>query len=281
MSDAPRAGGVPELLELLTRQSRDHALILLDSQGRVTAWLAAAEHVFGWTAAEMLGQPLDRMFTPEDLARGLHTHELAVARGHGRAEDDRWQLRKDGTRIWAFGVLTGLRDASGELVGFGKVLRDRTDVKAQIEALRQEGERVRVALTTVAHELRSPLAALANAAQILRVLGAPGTGEAAGMIVRQVDLLRRLADDLMDAARVGEGPPDDRAGGPAGSAAGRGGGVPARGGGPRAGLPSDLARGADHPGGRLGSPAAGRGQPVEQRVQVHAGRRTGRPEGDG
>jgi PAS domain S-box-containing protein len=205
VTDEPRAGSAPELLELLTRQSRDHALILLDPRGRVTGWLAAAEHIFGWTAADVLGEPLDRMFTPEDLARGLHTHELEVARGHGRAEDDRWQLRKDGTRIWVFGVLTGLRDRSGELVGFGKVLRDRTDVKAQIEAWRQEGERARAALSTVAHELRGPLSALSNVAHILRAAGDSGGADAAGLIGRQVGLLRRLADDLMDAARVGAG----------------------------------------------------------------------------
>ncbi|MFL5331515.1 MAG: sensor histidine kinase [Gemmataceae bacterium] len=194
---------MPELLDLLTRQSRDHALILMDPEGRVTAWLAASEYVFGYTEDEMMGQPLDRMFTPEDLARGLHVHELAVARGHGRAEDDRWQVRKDGTRIWAFGVLTALRDEKGELVGFGKVLRDRTDVKAQIEALRQTGDRAKTVLSTVGHELRNPLSALSAASEVLK-LGAGMTLQQAGdLIQRQVVLLRRLADDLMDVARVG------------------------------------------------------------------------------
>jgi two-component system CheB/CheR fusion protein len=175
----------------------------MDSEGRVTAWLAASEYVFGYTEAEMMGQPLDRMFTPEDLARGLHIHELAVARGHGSAEDDRWQVRKDGTRVWAFGVLTALRDESGEIVGFAKVLRDRTDVKAQIEALRQTGDRAKTVLSTVGHELRNPLSALSAAAEVLK-LGAGMTLKQAGeLIERQVVLLRRLADDLMDVARVG------------------------------------------------------------------------------
>ena len=65
MPNEPRMSGIPELLELLSYQSRDHALILIDPRGRVTGWLAASEHVFGWDAAEMLGQPLDRMFTLE------------------------------------------------------------------------------------------------------------------------------------------------------------------------------------------------------------------------
>jgi two-component system sensor histidine kinase BaeS len=90
-------------------------------------------------------------------------------------------------------------------VGFGHVLRDWTDVKAQIEALRQEGERAQVAQSTVADELRSPLAALSNDTHILQAVRAPGAADAGGLICRQVGLLRRPADDLMYAARGGAG----------------------------------------------------------------------------
>src|SRR4051794_28787917 len=97
-----------ELLRLLVDQAKDHALILLDARGVVVAWLAGSEAIFGYTAGEMVGQPVSRLFTPEDQERGVHDHELMVARNDGRAEDDRWQVRKDGTRIWAVGVVTPL-----------------------------------------------------------------------------------------------------------------------------------------------------------------------------
>jgi PAS domain S-box-containing protein len=130
-----------DLLRLLLDQNRDHAVILLDPAGIVVGWLAGVETVFGYTADEMIGRSVSTIFTPEDRERGTHEHELEVARGDGRAEDDRWQVRKDGTRIWASGVLIPLRDPAGQVVGFGKVLRDRTDVKAHIDALANTAER--------------------------------------------------------------------------------------------------------------------------------------------
>ncbi|QYO64060.1 GAF domain-containing protein [Leptolyngbya sp. 7M] len=69
------------------------------------------------------------MFTPEDVAAQVPQQELATARTEGRAEDERWHCRKNGTRFWASGVVTALRDSSGELQGFIKVMRDCTDRK--------------------------------------------------------------------------------------------------------------------------------------------------------
>src|SRR3712207_9546409 len=78
-------------------------------------------------------------------------------------------VRKDGSRFWASGVVTPLRGLGGGVVGFGKVLRDRTDVRTQLEALAQAGRRKDLFLGTVAHELRGPLGPLANAAEIIRL----------------------------------------------------------------------------------------------------------------
>jgi two-component system CheB/CheR fusion protein len=194
-----------ELLRLLLEQNRDHAIILLDPAG-VVGWLPGAEAVFGYAADEMIGRPISVLFTPEDRDRGAHEHELAVARGDGRAEDDRWQVRKDGTRIWAGGVLIPLRDPAGEVVGFGKVLRDRTDVKAQIDALANAAERHKLSLGTLAHELRNPLAPITSAVELIRLT--PGTEAVVGplaRIERQVEAIRRLVDDMMEATRAGVG----------------------------------------------------------------------------
>ena len=80
MSDVPAR---EELLRLLLGQARDHALLLLDPDGRVVAWLAGAEDVFGYTAKEMTGRRSADLFTPEDREQGLAEHELAVARHEG------------------------------------------------------------------------------------------------------------------------------------------------------------------------------------------------------
>jgi PAS domain S-box-containing protein len=205
---------VVRLLELAVAQEEEHALILLDPAGRVVDWHVGATLTLGWERREMLGQTLERIFTPEDLARGDLDWELRTARSYGKAEDDRWQLRKDGVRIWASGVVTALRDEAGEIVGFSKILRDRTDFRAQLETLQARlGEasnaeqEKQVLLGTLAHELRNPLGPLATAAQIIS-LAAPDKPQIASsiqIIQRQVRFIESLVKDLLEATRVGVG----------------------------------------------------------------------------
>jgi len=52
-----------------------------------------------------------------------------LAREDGRAENERWHVRKDGNRFWALGIVTPMHDAGGKLTGFSKILRDMTDRK--------------------------------------------------------------------------------------------------------------------------------------------------------
>jgi two-component system CheB/CheR fusion protein len=214
MSEMPHTQQTQELLRLLLQQARQHALILLDPAGAVVAWFPGAEQVFGYTAAEMVGQSVYRLFTPEDLQLGLADHELEVARRDGTAEDDRWMVRKDGTRLWANGVLVALRNEAGHIAGFGKTLRDRTDVRERLDALENRvaallkaDERKNVFLGTLAHELRNPLAPLVNAVRLLGLArpGDPDLTYPTKLIERQVEFLRRLVDDLLDVTRIGAG----------------------------------------------------------------------------
>jgi PAS domain S-box-containing protein len=208
------ASSAAELLSLALEQEQEHALILLDADARVVAWYRAATRALGWECDEMLGQTLERIFTPEDLARGDLDWEVRAATSYGKAEDDRWQVRKDGIRIWASGIMTGLRDDAGNLVGFVKILRDRTDVRSQIETLQArisdashaEHEK-HVLLGTLAHELRNPLGPLSNAAHIIR-LAAPDKPQITSsiqIIQRQVRFIESLVQDLLEATRVGVG----------------------------------------------------------------------------
>jgi two-component system CheB/CheR fusion protein len=202
------------LLALLAQQSLEHAIVLLDTVGRVTWWSDGAQRIFGYAPGEILGQRASILFTPEDREAGLDRIELATADTGTPAEDDRWQLRRDGSRFWASGILVALRDAAGTRVGYGKILRNRTDLKEQLEAFRNQvrdlesaSHRKDVFLTTLSHELRNPLAPLANALQIIRfaVAPTPDLDYAMRVIERQTDLLRRLVDDLLDLSRVGAG----------------------------------------------------------------------------
>jgi PAS domain S-box-containing protein len=84
------------------------------------------------------------IFTPDDRVNGEVENELAIASRDGCAEDDRWHLRRDGTRFWGSGVMTAHRDSSGALQGFSKVMRDLTSRKLMEERLQESDERFRL-----------------------------------------------------------------------------------------------------------------------------------------
>jgi PAS domain S-box-containing protein len=192
----------------------NHAVVLLDTEGTIIAWFAGAERLFGYKPEEIIGQHSGLLFTPEDRSKELHMWEIKTASEAGESEDDRWQVRKDGGRIWTSGTLTALREESGELLGFVKVMRNRTDQKSQLETLEsrvsalQSLEKQKNAfIATLAHELRNPLSTLTNAAQLLQQYESTSHEVAltAGMIARQADFMGRMVDDLLEVTRAATG----------------------------------------------------------------------------
>ena len=106
---------------------RDYAIFMTDVDGIVTNWNVGAQHILGYTEEEIVGKDASKFFTIEDRTRAVPAKELATAATDGRAEDERWHVRKDGSRFWASGVVTPVRDPDGELIGFSKVMRDMTE----------------------------------------------------------------------------------------------------------------------------------------------------------
>jgi len=206
--------GLPtRLIDDFLRHNRDYAVICLDAGGTIVGWYGAAEEIFGYSSEEAVGASADLIFTAEDVRKGLHEHELVIAREDSRAEDDRWHVRKDGTRIWATGSAHAIKDADGTLHGYVKVVCDKTDLRCRLEALENhaaataQGEAGRrVFLSTLGHELRNPLAPLSNAAMILdRLTSGPTAARALDIVKTQIKVLTRLAEDLMDVSRVNTG----------------------------------------------------------------------------
>jgi PAS domain S-box-containing protein len=126
----------------------DYAIISFDLQGRVTSWNEGARRILGWAEQDMLGQPADRFFTPEDVAAGRPALEMGEALRTGRGNDERWHMRQDGTRFFASGEMMALRAAAGTITGFIKILRDRTEQRVASQALRDSRERIETALGT-------------------------------------------------------------------------------------------------------------------------------------
>ncbi|MDT7688893.1 MAG: two-component system, chemotaxis family, CheB/CheR fusion protein [Acidobacteriota bacterium] len=177
-----------ERLRLLIESVTDYAIIIQDVEGRIEIWNPGAEHVFGYTQAEAIGQSIAMIFTPEDREQGAHLAEMSTAREHGCANDERWHVRKDGSRFYASGVLTVLRD--GALMGYAKIARDLTESKLAEEALRLAHEELerRVAART---------GELAQANEALRVENA----ERRRVERARLQLLRKLVRTQEDERR--------------------------------------------------------------------------------
>src|SRR5216683_4670288 len=140
-----------ERLGLLIEGVRDYALFLMDPSGQVSGWNAGAERLLGYEAEEIIGQPLSQFYTPEDRLTGKPERELETARTAGRASDDNWLVRKDGSRFWASGLITALQN--GSLQGYVKVLRDlseRQQAKEQIAGLLEREKQHTARLVQVA-----------------------------------------------------------------------------------------------------------------------------------
>ena len=122
----------------------DFAIVTSDHEGRVTAWNPGAERILGWSAEEMVGHSAETFFTPEDRAAGRPETEMRCAAETGRAADERWHLRKDGSRFWASGEMMPLRSTDGTDLGFLKILRDRTEATATEGATRRSRDELQV-----------------------------------------------------------------------------------------------------------------------------------------
>ena len=126
-----------ERFRLMIEGVKDYAIFTLDSEGRVTSWNKGAEHIYGYASEEIIGQHRSLFFAPEDVASGLPMWELREAVVKGQFSEEAWRVRRDGTRFWANGTMTALRDEAGELRGFLKIVRDLTERKLIEDELRK------------------------------------------------------------------------------------------------------------------------------------------------
>jgi PAS domain S-box-containing protein len=124
-----------ERFRRLVEAAKDYAIFMTDAEGRMTTWNEGAARLFGYEEGEILGRDGSVLFVPEDRESGAPERELGKARTEGRAEDERWHLRKDGTRFWASGFVRPILDEEGDLLGFSKVARDLTERKRAEEAV--------------------------------------------------------------------------------------------------------------------------------------------------
>jgi PAS domain S-box-containing protein len=185
-----------ERLRLLVESIEDFAIFSMDTEGRIQSWNVGAERTFGYTENEAIGRHTEIIFTPEDRARAIPGDEMRRAGAHGRAMDERWHIRKDGSRFYASGVLSPLRDSV--LTGYVKVARDLTAQMQAAEQLRLAHEELEGKVQDRTQDL-----AEANKALLLEVAERRQVEEMRAQLLRQLvtaqeDERRRISRDLHD-----------------------------------------------------------------------------------
>jgi chemotaxis family two-component system sensor kinase Cph1 len=145
------------VLAKIARESEYYAKLFIDREGKLAYTNRGACRLLGYTNEELVGKDVCIFFTPEDKELDVAQIELKTAIKNGFAEDDRWHLRKDGSRFWATGVMTAVRDSEENLLGFCKEFRDTTLRKKTEDEIRYENSRLSHFTAIAAHDLQQPL----------------------------------------------------------------------------------------------------------------------------
>ncbi len=113
-----------EHYQMLLDGVQDHAIFLLDSQGRVASWNVGAERIKGYTADQIIGHSFACFFPPEAIECGRPAEVLRLTVALGRYEEQGMRVRKDGSRFLASVTFTALHDSDGNLRGFSEFSHD-------------------------------------------------------------------------------------------------------------------------------------------------------------
>ncbi|WP_228076620.1 chemotaxis protein CheB [Novilysobacter ciconiae] len=212
-----------EDMRLAFLQSADFAVVATDVDGYIIGWNSGAKAVFGYDDGEMKGKRIHALFVPEDVAAGKPEEEMENARLYGRASDERWHLRKDGSRIFCSGVMTPV-DVNG-LRGYVKIARDATLQHELRELSEEKLTRSRAAhaaakaslavkeefLAVVSHELKHPLNLISVNAELIgrtmapQLRNEPVAARALDAVCRAAHAQGRIVDDLLDLSRIRTG----------------------------------------------------------------------------
>jgi PAS domain S-box-containing protein len=159
-----------ERFRLIVDNALDYAIFTFDLAGRFTSWNPGAEQILLYKAEEVLGRDCRILWTAADRVARAPETEMNRALTEGRAEDNRWHVRKGGTQFFAAGVVVPLRNATGEVSGFLKIMRDETERKHAEEELTRYRERLEELVVERTQALRLSLMNLRRSERLASIL---------------------------------------------------------------------------------------------------------------
>jgi PAS domain S-box-containing protein len=188
---------------LLVDGVRDYAFYMLDRAGRVESWNAGAERLKGYTADEIVGQHVARFYLPEEARQGAAARTLERAAAEGRAVEEGWRVRKDGSRFWAEGLTTAVRDPEGRFVGYSVVTHDVTERRRHAEVRARLLEQVTAAQEEEQRRLARELHDETGQSLTSLLVGLRTLSEAPSLAAarEQVAELRRVTARTLDEVR--------------------------------------------------------------------------------
>lgn len=188
-------------------QLKDYAVFFIDKDGVTKTWNAGVEHLLGYSKSEWINQHTSIIFVPADQAVGLCEAEMRIASENGAASDIRWHRKKDGTELFAIGVMSAVYDSSGELLGFTKVISDETARKQLEDSLIAANTALEHFAYAASHDLQEPLRTIGSYAQLLaredRDRLSPTGLEYLAFIIRSIARMNALIQGLLAYARSG------------------------------------------------------------------------------
>lgn len=191
---------------------KDYAIFMLDPNGVIVTWNEGAQNIKGYAPDEIIGKHFSTFYTEEAKVIGHPQHELEIAEAVGKYEEEGWRVRKDGTTFWANVLITAIYEDE-QLIGFAKVTRDLSERRQAEQAREAANAELRAALdvktrflSTISHEVRTPMSGIIGMAELLSL---KDLGEDNDDIVRSIfessKRLLQMLNDLLDSARMEQG----------------------------------------------------------------------------